>query len=151
MLLVDLEHSSISQRQDVQIRPSLFLVLLQLLHSSLQRLAEILNAREKGGDFGENDQGIPDEQVIAALQAVDDGLGDLEVPFVADVAVVFKVEVVFAVGDGGVRGGFSRAAAENRLESRVVDAFLVVDLEWGIERERWGEGGGGGRKGSREK
>ena len=63
----------------------------------------------------------------------------------ADVAVVFKVEVVFAVGDGGVRGGFSRAAAENRLESRVVDAFLVVDLEGGIERGGGREVAGGGR------
>ena len=42
ILLVHLKHAAVTQRQHVQIRATLLLVLLQLLHSSFQRLTEIL-------------------------------------------------------------------------------------------------------------
>ena len=98
--------------------------------STLRTFLTHLNAREKGGDLSEDDQGVTDEQVIAAFQAVDDRLGDLEVPFVADVAVILEVQMIFFVGRRGVVGaGFaSPAAAENRFEAGVVGAFLVVNL-----------------------
>ena len=86
-----------------------------------------MNAREKGSDFGENDQGIANEKIIPALQAVDDGFGDLEMPFVTNVTIVLKVEMIFLRRCVG-RCLPASAAAEHRLEARVVGAFRVVDL-----------------------
>ena len=141
VFLVHLDHTSVAERQNVEIRPALLLFLLELFHSALQGLAEILNAREKGGDFGENDQGIANLEIIAALQAVDDGFGDLEMPFVTNVTIVLKVEMIF-LRRGVGRSLTASAAAEHRLEAWVVGAFRVVDLlssEWrggrGIRKE----------------
>lgn len=92
-----LQTTNVARGQQIQILALVALFLAHFLDLALYNLCQFHKHREKRQNAHQNDQGITDLHVVLGVEAENHCLGDLVVPFVAYVAVVFVAHEVISL------------------------------------------------------